>query len=127
MMQIMTLKKGSTFTLLEKTNDYWVKVMYQNTIYWTNSIDFVKYKNFITVQNLGRVTKTDSLNVRKDPTTSNGDSNIIATLHLNDYVQFVLNADGTLAMDSSKKWYQIQLADGTNAWVSVSYIVRELY
>ena len=38
-----------------------------------------------------------------------------------------LNADGTLAMDRSKKWYQIKLADGTNAWVSAAYIARELY
>ena len=65
---VLTLKKGSTFTVLEKTNDYWLKIMYQNTVYWTNSIDFVKYKNYFSVQNLGRVVDTDSVNVRKDPT-----------------------------------------------------------
>ena len=68
--------------------------MYQNTIYWTNSIDFVKYKNYISVQNLGRVVDTDSVNVRKDPSVPKDNSNFITTLNLNDYVQFVLNADG---------------------------------
>lgn len=124
---VLALKQGSTFTVLEKTNDYWISLVYNNTNYWTNSIDFVKYKDYISVQNLGRVKNTNSLNVRKDPTTSNGDSNIITTLQLNDYVRLVLNADGTLVMDSSDKWYQIQLADGTNAWVSAAYIARELY
>ena len=124
---VLTLKKGSTFTVLEKTNDYWINLIYNNTNYWTNSIDFVKYKDYISVQNLGRVKNTNSLNVRKDPTTSNGDSNIITTLNLNDYVQFVLNADGTVKMNSAKTWYQIKLADGTNGWVSTTYIARELY
>ena len=89
---VLTLKKGSTFTVLEKTNDYWVNLIYNNTSYWTNSIDFVKYKNYISVQNLGR-TKVDSLNVRTDPTIpkDNSDSNVITALNLNDYVQFVLN------------------------------------
>lgn len=127
---VLTLKKGSTFTVLEKTNDYWVNLIYNNTSYWTNSIDFVKYKNYISVQNLGR-TKVDSLNVRTDPTIpkDNSDSNVITALNLNDYVQFVLNEDDKITTDSSKKWYQIQLADGTNGWVSADskYIVRELY
>ena len=103
------------------------KTLYQNTNYWTNSIDFVKYKNYFSVQNLGRVKNTNSLNVRKDPSAPKDNSNFITTLNLNDYVQFVLNADGTLAMNSAKTWYQIKLADGTNAWVNAAYIARELY
>lgn len=120
---ITTLKKGSTFTLLEKTNDYWVKVMFEDNTYWTNDIDFVQYKNFISVQNLGRVA-VDSLNVRKDPTISA--DNIITTLNLNDYVPLALNPDGTVIKDDSKSWYQIQLTDGTIGWVSTKYIVQEL-
>ena len=121
---ILTLEKGSTFTLLEKTNDYWINIMYEDTSYWTNSINFVEYKKYISVQNIGRAT-IDSLNVRTKPDLNT--NNVITTLEHNDYVQFVLDEDGNITTDRSKKWYQIQLEDGTTGWVSSNYIVRELY
>ena len=40
--------------------------MYEDTNYWTNSINFVEYKKYISVQNIGRA-KIDSLNVRTRP------------------------------------------------------------
>lgn len=122
--ELLTLEKGSTFTILEKTNDYWVNILFEDTSYWTKSINFVEYKTFISVQNLGRA-KIDSLNVRTSPDTNT--NNIITTLNRNDYVQFALNEDDQVIMDSLKKWYQIQLENGTTGWVSSSYIVRELY
>ncbi|RID88210.1 hypothetical protein D1953_04430 [Peribacillus asahii] len=118
----LTLKKGSTFTLLEKANDYWVKVMVEDKIYWTNDVNFVEYKKYISVQNLGRTTAND-LKVRKGPSTS---TDIITALDINTYVHLVLNENGTLTMDSSKKWYKVQLADGTIGWVYSSYIAKEL-
>ena len=121
---ILTLEKGSTFTLLEKTNDYWINIMYEDTSYWTNSINFVEYKKYISVQNLGRA-KIDALNVRTKPVLNT--DNVITTLEHNDYVQFVLDEDGNITTDRSKKWYQIQLEDGKTGWVSSNYIVRELY
>jgi beta-N-acetylglucosaminidase len=119
---VNTLKKGSTFAILEKTNDYWVKVMVDNKIYWTSDIKFDAYKTYLSVKNLGRTTA--SLNVRKDPTVS--DTNIISVLDPNDYVSIILSAGGTLTMDSSKSWYNVQLADGKVGWVSAQYIVSEL-
>ena len=98
--------------------------MFENTSYWTNSINFVEYRKSISVQNLGRST-IDSLNVRTSPDLNN--KNELTTLNLNDYVQFVLNKDGQITMDLTKKWYEIQLEDGTTGWVSSKYIVRELY
>lgn len=119
---VLTLKKGETFTLLEKTNDYWVKVLVDDNIYWTNDINFVAYANFISVKNLGRV-NYEFLNVRKEPNTS---ATIITKLKLNDYIHLVLEKDGTPARDGSKKWHKIKLADGTIGWVSSEYVVQEL-
>ncbi|MBS4200627.1 SH3 domain-containing protein [Bacillus sp. FJAT-49732] len=116
------VKKGSVFTLLEKTNDYWVKVKIDNKEYWTNEILFHSYKNYISVQNLGRV-NVDNLNVRPEANTS---KTPIGTLSLNQYVQIVLKKDGTITMDSSKKWYQVKLSNGKTGWVSSQYITREL-
>ncbi|MEH6946898.1 SH3 domain-containing protein [Bacillus sp. JJ634] len=118
----LTLKKGSAFTLLEKANDYWVKVMVEDKIYWTKDINFVEYKKYISVQNLGRTTAND-LKVRKGASTS---TDIITALDLNTYVHLVLNENGTLTMDSSKKWYKVELTDGTIGWVHSSYIAKEL-
>ncbi|MGE8206619.1 SH3 domain-containing protein [Heyndrickxia sp. NPDC080065] len=117
---VKKLKKKSTFFLIEKTNDYWVKVKVDNKIYWTNDINFVTYKKYLSVQNLGRVTAT-ALNVRSAP-----NSTTIGTLNLNDYVQIVLQKDGKLTMDSTKTWYKVTLANGKTGWVSAKYIVDEL-
>jgi len=120
------LKSGTSFTLLEKTNDYWVRIKVADKEYWTNSINFVEYKKAISVKNLGRVSGTEgylNLNVRKDASAS---SEKIGEFPPNAYVQLVLKKDGTLMTNDKKTWYQIQLDDGTYGWVSKSYIVQEL-
>ncbi|WML49852.1 SH3 domain-containing protein [Neobacillus sp. PS3-34] len=120
---VKTINKGSNFLLLEKTNDKWVKVMVDNTIYWTDDIKFYDYRTYFSVQNLGRT--IDTLNVRSTPTTAINE-NIKSKLNMNDYVSIMLNNDGTPVMDSTGSWYNILLADGTTGWVSASYISREL-
>lgn len=120
------LKSGTSFTLLEKANDYWVRIKVADKEYWTNSINFVEYKKAISVKNLGRVSRTEgnqNLNVRKEASAS---SEKLGELTPNSYVQLVLKKDGTLMMNDKKTWYQIQLDDGTYGWVSKSYIVQEL-
>jgi uncharacterized protein YgiM (DUF1202 family) len=112
------IKAGKTFLLLEKTNDYWLKVKVDNKEYWTEDVDFSNYKNYFSVKNLGRVT-VSGLNVRTGPATSNSS---VGTLSLNDYVSIAMRADGSLMMDSSKSWYQLNMANGTNAWVSAAYL-----
>ncbi|WP_181372681.1 SH3 domain-containing protein [Geobacillus thermodenitrificans] len=116
--QIATLAKGSTFTLLEKTNDYWIKLNYNGTQYWTNAIKLYDYRTYMTVKNLGSVTAT-ALNVREKP-----QGNIISQLKLGQYVQLKLTKDGKLEMNGS--WYKVVLANGTEGWVSSQYIIREL-
>lgn len=120
------LKSGTSFTLLEKANDYWVRIKVADKEYWTNSINFVEYKKAISVKNLGRVSGTEgnqNLNVRKEASASSGK---LAELTPNSYVQLVLKKDGTLMMNDQKTWYQIQLDDGIYGWVSKNYIVQEL-
>lgn len=120
---ILILKKGETFTLLEKTNDYWIKISVEDVDYWTKDINFVEYKKYISALNLGRVTE-NGLNVRVAPTTS---AEAIMQLNLNDYVHLVLDENNNIVTDSTKTWYQIQLTDGTIGWVKgSSYIAREL-
>jgi mannosyl-glycoprotein endo-beta-N-acetylglucosaminidase len=118
----LTIKKDTMFTISEKHNDYWVKIKVDNKEYWTNDIKFDRYKEFVSVRNLGRVTAT-SLNVRPAPSIVQAP---ISALKLNDYVHFALNQDGNLIMDNSKSWYSVKLADGRSGWVSAQYIVPEL-
>jgi hypothetical protein len=112
------IKTGKTFFLLEKTNDYWLKIKVDNKEYWADDVDFSNYKNYLSVKNLGRVT-VSVLNVRTGPATSNSS---VGTLPLNDYVSIAMNADGSLIMDSSKSWYQLNMANVPNAWVSAAYL-----
>ncbi|RFU63973.1 SH3 domain-containing protein [Peribacillus glennii] len=117
------IDKGTKFLLLEKTNDFWVKIRVDEEIYWTNTIKFDVYNQFISVSNLGRSTG-NPLNVRKEPNTS---SAIIGSgIKLNSFVELVLKKDGTPKMDNTKKWYELRLDDKTTGWVSAHYIVREL-
>lgn len=112
------IKAGKTFLLLEKTNDYWLKIKIDNKEYWTKDVDFSNYKNYVSVKNLGRVT-VSGLNVRTGPGRSNSS---VGTLSLNDYVSIAMKADGSLIMDTSKSWYQLNMANGTKAWVSAAYL-----
>ncbi|OIK16338.1 hypothetical protein BIV60_04815 [Bacillus sp. MUM 116] len=115
---VKTISKGSSFFILEKTNDYWLRVLVDGKEYWTNDIKFSSYTSYLSVQNLGRVTAAQ-LNVRPNPSTN---TTPIGYLSLNDFVQIVMKEDGTLTMDPSKGWYQIVMANGTIGWVSASYL-----
>lgn len=120
--RVKTLKSGTKFFILEKTNDFWVKVKFGNKIYWTSDIKFHQYRKYISVVNLART--TDSVNFRKDPTITNG--NIITMLNMNEYVAIVLQKDGTPTMDSTNKWYKVKRTNGTIGWVYADYLVFEL-
>lgn len=115
-----TIPKGATFNLLEKYNDYWLTVSYNGQMYYTNSVKFNQYNQYFTVKNLARV-NTDSLNVRSGGDVS---TSIIGTLTNYQYVELVLDASNNPIMSGT--WYQVKLADGTEGYVSGSYIVREL-
>ncbi|WP_165346975.1 SH3 domain-containing protein [Gottfriedia acidiceleris] len=121
--KVKSITAGTAFLLLEKTNDYWIKLSIGGNVFWTNSIKLNAYSQTLSVKNLGRIT-TDGLNVRSAATTA--ENNVIGTLNLNNYVSIVTNTDGTLTMDSTKKWYKIQLANGSFGWVSSSYVKQEL-
>ncbi len=117
-----TLKKDQLFTILEKHNDYWVKLSVDNRDYWTNDIKFDRYKEFITVKNLGRVTAS-SLNVRPIASTAQAP---IAALKLNDFIPLSVDSAGNVIMDGTKSWYNVKLADGRTGWVSAQYVILEL-
>ncbi|WP_075980835.1 SH3 domain-containing protein [Bacillus massilinigeriensis] len=119
---VKKLSKGKKFIILEKSNDFWVRVKYAGKEYWTSSIKFDQYNSYLSVKNLGRVT-TPVLNVRPTASTS---KKPIGSLKLNQYVQLVLNKDGKLTMNSSKTWYKIKLSNGKTGWVSKSYLAQEL-
>ncbi|MFF3022066.1 SH3 domain-containing protein [Gottfriedia sp. NPDC057948] len=121
--KVKSITAGTTFLLLEKTNNYWIKLSIDGNVFWTNSIKLNAYRQTLSVKNLGRIT-TDGLNVRSAATTAV--NNVIGKLNLNNYVSIVTNIDGTLTMDSTKKWYEIQLANGSFGWVSSSYVKQEL-
>jgi uncharacterized protein YgiM (DUF1202 family) len=125
---VKTLNSGSSFIFLEKTNDDWVELQVGGQTYWTHDINFYTYKSCLSVKNLGRAIQ--DLNVRSGPGTSyanikDKNSNDIS-IDPTDYISINLNKDGTLAMDSSKQWYNITLANGQIGWVSAKYIAFEL-
>ncbi|MCM3727702.1 SH3 domain-containing protein [Neobacillus cucumis] len=119
-----TIKAGSTFIILEKTNDYKLKVQLNGVAYWTSSIDFSKYQNYFTVLNLGRVTNADSVNVRSAPLIAA--NNLIGSVPLNNYIQLILDDDKKPIIDTSQKWFKIKLSNGEDGWVSSQYVVQEL-
>jgi len=117
-----SIKKGTTFILLEKSNDFNLKVNV-NKKDASIKVPFSTYNDYFSVLNLGRVSGSSYLNVRPDPSTKKKE---IAQLHLNDYVHLVLDAKGNIVMDKNKEWYNIKLSDGKPGWVHEDYIVREL-
>ncbi|WP_052948672.1 SH3 domain-containing protein [Mesobacillus campisalis] len=119
---VKTISAGTEFTLMEKQNDFWVKVKVDGAEYWTNVIKFDRYKEFISVKNLGRSTGSP-LNVR--PTDSTAQA-AIGKFALNEYVHLVLDKDGKPTMNSTRTWYKVKMANGTEGWVSSSYIALEL-
>ncbi|MBT2678808.1 SH3 domain-containing protein [Bacillus sp. ISL-35] len=118
----LTLKKDTVFDVVEKHNDYWVKVSLGGKEYWTNDIKFDRYKEFMSVKNLGRVTAA-SLNVRPTPSIA---LSPIGSYRLNDYVHIVLDANGNIKMDGTKTWYNVKLPDGRTGWVSSTFVIAEL-
>ncbi|WP_062353930.1 SH3 domain-containing protein [Bacillus kwashiorkori] len=125
---VSTLPKGETFSIIEKTNSYWVKLSYNGNEYWTNSIKFTNYKSYITVKNLARIT-VSTLNVRKEPSTHTAG---IGTVSLNQYIHLVLDKNGNPTKDNTGYWYQIKLPDGQIGWISngkqynSTYFLQEL-
>ncbi|WP_042354034.1 SH3 domain-containing protein [Bacillus rubiinfantis] len=119
------IKKGKVFDLVEKTNSFQVKVTYNKKTYTLSNISFSSYKNYISAYNLGRVVKASTVNVRSSTTTSSS-KNIIGKLSLNQYVSLALDKKYKVIMDSSKKWYKINLGKGKKGWISASYVIREL-
>ncbi|MEH7129898.1 SH3 domain-containing protein [Neobacillus drentensis] len=121
---VKTIKKGTSFNLLEKTNDFWLRVKVNNKEYWTNDVDFSNYKKYLSVKNLGRVTVSE-LNIRTGPDKSYPS---IGKLGYNEYVSIVTKSDGSLMMDPSNSWYQLKMADASTAWVSAAYLyTKDLY
>ena len=118
-----TIKKGKIFTLLEKTNNFQVKVDYNQKTYTLSNISFSSYKNYISVYNLGRVVNASSLNIRSTPSTTGED---IGDFKLNQYVSLALDKEHKLIEDATKKWYKVNMSNGKTGWVSKSYIKREL-
>ncbi|TCN26705.1 SH3 domain-containing protein [Mesobacillus foraminis] len=126
-----TLPKGDAFTLLEKGNDFWLRVKVGSKTYYAgvkrgndvSIISFDRYKEFLTVKNLGRVT-TSGLNVRTLPLLTASKAG--GPLRLNQYIQLKLDKLGKPKMDKSKKWYLIKLSNGKEGWVSSQFVAREL-
>ncbi|MCM3567389.1 SH3 domain-containing protein [Neobacillus mesonae] len=115
------IKKGTVFTMLEKSNDFKVKVQLNKNQYTLSNISFSKYKDYISALNLGRVVNASSLNIRSAP-----DKNIIGLLKLNQYVSLALDKNQKIITDPTKEWYQVNLSGGKTGWVSKSYIKMEL-
>ncbi|AKM20445.1 Putative endo-beta-N-acetylglucosaminidase precursor [Geobacillus sp. 12AMOR1] len=118
---IAKISKGSVFMLLEKTNDYWIRLQYNGRQYWTNAIKLDNYARYMTVKNLGSAA-VDRLRVRSTP--ERRDDNIIGQLRMGQYVQLKLKSDGTVEQNGS--WYKVVLDDGRIGWVHSQYIIREL-
>ena len=118
-----TIKKGETFNLLEKWNDYWLKVSFKGKTYYTNTVSLSTYNKFLTVKNLARVSVggTSTLNVRTSPSTA---AVKIGTLSNHQYVELVVDSNKNPIMSGG--WYKVKLSSGKVGWASGKYLVREL-
>ncbi|RND01810.1 SH3 domain-containing protein, partial [Lysinibacillus halotolerans] len=115
-----TMPKGAKFNLLEKDNNYWLTVKYNNRTYYAN-VSFSSYNKYFTVKNLGRVdTGGVALNVRADASTS---AQVITTINHKDYVELALDSKDVPITKNG--WYKVKV-NGHYGWASGGYIVREL-
>ena len=116
-----TIKRGQTFKLLEKWNDYWLKVSYNGKTYYTSTVELSTYNKYMSVKNLARVSGASSLNVRASASTSAAK---VGSLSNHQYIELVMNSGNNPI--KSGNWYKVKLSNGTVGWVSASYVVREL-
>ncbi|WP_225230331.1 SH3 domain-containing protein [Ureibacillus galli] len=115
-----TMPKGAKFNLLEKDNNYWLTVKYNNRTYYAN-VSFSSYNKYFTVKNLGRVDAGGSaLNVRADASTS---AKVITTINHKEYVELALDTKDVPITKNG--WYKVKV-NGNYGWVSGGYLVREL-
>ncbi|OCA84655.1 SH3 domain-containing protein [Bacillus sp. FJAT-27986] len=116
-----TIKKGETFNLLEKWNDYWLTINYKGKTYYTNTVSLSTYNQYMTVKNLARVNGASTLNVRASVNTA---SATVGTLKNHQYVELVVDSSNNPITSSG--WYKVKLSNGTVGWASGSFLAREL-
>ena len=119
------IQKGETFNLLEKWNNYWLKIEYKEKVYYTNAISLSSYNDYMSVYNLAHITTT-SLNVRSNAGTA---YDKVGTLSNYTYVELVL--DNNKKPVTKNGWYQVKLPADKNGnsktgWASDKYIARDL-
>lgn len=109
-----TISEGESFNLLEKRNDFWVKVKYKNKLYWTNSLKYYEYTKTVTVTNLVRV-ETYNYGGGTTPLyqTANTSSEVIATVSNNQFV--------TLLQNPSGGFIQVKDSNGKIGWLDKKY------
>lgn len=64
------------------------------------------------------VTSDGGVNLRSDPTTSDGDTNILATLEAGTELTILSGPETADGID----WYEVQPVDGDSGWVSADYL-----
>ncbi|MDQ0269134.1 SH3 domain-containing protein [Cytobacillus purgationiresistens] len=116
------IPKGKSFELVEKHNDFWLKIKYEGKDYWT-FFSFSYFKDYIQVHNLARVevannTNTDMKNEAKSSAQTN------ESLTNNSYVELVLDSKNNPVSDQSNKWYQVKSSKGNTGWIEQSKIKR---
>ncbi len=113
------LAKGTEFSVLEKTNDFWLKIKVNNSVYWT-TFNFSQYKSYMSIYNLLRVESSTGAVVREQP---NDSSRALITIPNYTYVQGVITAAKTIELDSSGTWYKVKLPNtNQEGWIYKSHV-----
>ncbi|WP_180349977.1 SH3 domain-containing protein [Bacillus sp. D386] len=117
-----TIKKGASFNLVKKWNDYWLEVTYGGKTYHTNAVSLSKYNEYMTVLNLAHITTT-TLNVRKAAST---DSDKLGTFKNYQYIELVLDKKNKPELKNNM--YKVKYSKGEikSGWVSKSDISIDL-
>ncbi|WP_192796820.1 SH3 domain-containing protein [Pradoshia sp. D12] len=115
------IKKGESFNLIEKSNDYQLTVIFKGKVYNTNNYSLSAYNKYFSVKNLARV-DVDLLNIMPTPNTM---KTPIVKLKKYQYVELAIDSKKNPV--SSGNWYKVILSNGKQGWVSKKHIIRELY
>ncbi|URM33414.1 SH3 domain-containing protein [Cytobacillus firmus] len=116
------IAKGKTFELLEKYNNFWLKIKLDGKQYWT-FFSFSYFKDYMQVHNLMRAETADNTGI-KVYQNSSASSQTIDTLSNNTYFEVVVDSGNNPVTDSTKGWYKIKTAKGQTGWLQASKAKR---
>lgn len=113
---IAQLKIGQIFTPVQKTNDFYLQIKVNNTLYWTKNLPFYNYMKYFQFTNVLRVTNRQLTDV---PIYDTPNGNIVGTVPNFMYIQASLTNQNQL---ETQNGFNAILINGKKVWIVSSKV-----